>query len=360
MTHTFNTITGGIPLSREEMKAALLYGVKDLRIEDIEKPNVDYGEVLVRVKAATTCGTDLKIFQRGYVSGVIQLPTVFGHEWAGDIVEVGEGISWLKEGMRVRAGNSSPCLRCKMCQREQYNLCEDMMWLWGAYAEYIKIPARIVMLNTQQIPAHVSYEEAAITEPLACVLHGLEKARTKLGDTIAIIGAGPIGLLHLIVAKKMGAGKIIISDMIDERLQLAGKLGADETINIKQEDAVEKTKELTEGYGADIVIEAIGLPSTWEQALRMVRKGGTVLEFGGCTPGTEIKVKTEQLHYDETTLLGTFHATPAHFKKALNLIASGTLNVKPLVTRKMRLDSISEAFEILTTSKADIKIAILP
>jgi L-iditol 2-dehydrogenase len=360
MTHRFNTMLGGMLLSRKKMKAALLYGMKDLRIENVEKPKVDYGEVLVKVKAATTCGTDLKIFQRGYVSGVIQLPTVFGHEWAGDIVEVGEGVPWLKEGIRVRAGNSSPCLRCKMCKMQQYNLCEDMMWLWGAYAEYIKIPTRIVMLNTQRIPAHVAYEEAAITEPLACVLHGLEKARVKLGHTIAIIGAGPIGLLHLIVAKKMGAGEIIVSDMIDERLQLASQLGANETINAKQEDAVEKTRKLTEGYGADIVIEAIGFPATWEQSLRMVRKGGTVLEFGGCPPRTEIKVSTEQLHYGETTILGTFHATPAHFRKALNLIASGTLNVKPLVTRKMRLNSIREAFEILTTSKADIKIAIIP
>ena len=342
------------------MKAALLYGVGDLRVENIEKPKVGHGEVLVRVKAATTCGTDLKIFQRGYVSGVIRLPTVFGHEWAGDVVEVGEGVAWLKEGMRVRAGNSSPCLRCRMCQKQQYNLCEDMMWLWGAYAEYIKVPSRIVMLNTQRIPAHVSYEEAAVTEPLACVLHGLEKADIKMGDTIAIIGAGPIGLLHLIAAKKMGAGKIIISDLVDERLQLASRLGADETINAKDEDTIEKTKQLTEGYGADVVIEAIGLPATWEQALKMVRKGGTVLEFGGCPPETQIKVSTEQLHYGETTILGTFHATPAHFKKALNLIASGTLNVKPLVTRKMRLDNIKEAFRILTTSKSDIKIAIIP
>jgi L-iditol 2-dehydrogenase len=335
------------------MRAALLYGVKDLRIENIDKPRVDFGEVLVKVKAATTCGTDLKIFQRGYVSGIIQLPSVFGHEWAGDIVEVGEGVPRLKEGMRVRAGNSSPCLQCRMCQKQQYNLCEDMMWLWGAYAEYVKIPARVVMLNTQQIPSHVPYEEAAVTEPLACVLHGLEKVNIKLGDTIAIIGAGPIGLLHLIASKKMGAGKIIISDMIDERLRLATKLGADETINARQEDTVEKTKQLTEGYGADIVIEAIGYPATWEQGLKMVRKGGTVLEFGGCPPNTEIKVSTEQLHYSETTVLGSFHATPAHFKKALNLIASGILNVKPLVTRKMKLDDIKEAFEILATSKAE-------
>jgi len=342
------------------MKAALLHGVKDLRIQNIDMPQVGDGEILVRVKAATTCGTDLKIFQRGYVGGVIKLPTVFGHEWAGDIVEVGEDVYRLKEGMRVRAGNSSPCLRCGMCRKEQYNLCEDMMWLWGAYAEYIKVPARIVMLNTQEIPSHLSYEEAAVTEPLACVLHGIERAGVKLGDVVAIIGAGPIGLLHLLSVRKMGADQIIISDTVDERLELAQKLGADEVINAKNEHTVEKTKSLTDDYGADVVIEAIGLPTTWEQALRMVRKGGTVLEFGGCPPGTEIKVSTEQLHYGETTILGAFHATPAHFKKALSLIASGTIDVKPLITRKVKLDQILDAFEALTTSKTDLKIAVLP
>ena len=344
----------------DKMKAAMLYGIKDLRVQDIDIPTVADGEILVKVKAATTCGTDLKIYQRGYVGGVIKLPTVFGHEWAGEIAEVGKGVSHFQKGMRVRAGNSSPCLRCYMCQRGKFNLCEDMMWLWGAYAEYIKVPQRIVMLNTQVIPDHVSYEEAAVTEPLACVLHGVEEAGVKLGDTVAIIGAGPIGLLHLLVVRKMGAGKVIISDTVDERLQLAQKLGADETINAKQEDTVEKTRKLTQGYGADVVIEAIGMPATWEQALRMVRKGGTVLEFGGCPPETEIKVSTEQLHYGETTVMGAFHTTPAHFKKALNLIASGTINVKPLITNRMKLDNIGQAFEMLTTSKTDIKIAVLP
>ena len=342
------------------MKAALLHGVKDLRVEDIDIPEIGYGEILVKVKAATTCGTDLKIYQRGYVDGVIKLPTVFGHEWAGDIIEVGEETKWLKKGMRIRAGNSSPCLRCYMCQRGKYNLCEDMMWLWGAYAEYIKVPTRIVTLNTQVIPEHLTYEEAAVTEPLACVLHGVEEAKVKLGDTVAIIGAGPIGLLHLLTVKKMGASKIMISDTIDERLHLAEILGAEVTINAKQEDTVEKTKKLTGGYGADVVIEAIGLSATWEQALRMVRKGGTVLEFGGCPPGTAIKVNTEQLHYGETTILGAFHTTPIHFKRALNLIASGTIPVKPLITRKMKLDDLNEAFETLATSKSDIKISIQP
>jgi L-iditol 2-dehydrogenase len=342
------------------MKAAMLYGVKDLRIEDVEVPEVEAGEVLVRVKAATTCGTDLKIFQRGYVKKVIRLPTVFGHEWAGEVVEVSEGLDWPKKGMRVRAGNSAPCLHCAMCQKGKYNLCEDMIWLWGAYAEYIKVPARMVLVNMQEIPQHVSYEEAAITEPLACVLHGAEEAGVKLGDVVTVVGAGPIGLLHLLTAKKKGAGKIISIDLVEERLNFAKKLGADETINAGKENVVEKVRRLTSGYGADVVIEAIGLPATWEQALKLVRKGGTVLEFGGCPPGTEIQMDTELLHYGEVTVRGAFHATPLHFKKALNLIASRTIDVRSLVTRKMTLEEIKKAFEILATTKSEIKIAITP
>jgi L-iditol 2-dehydrogenase len=343
-----------------KMKAAMLYGVKDLRVEDVEVPEVDAGEVLVRVKAATTCGTDLKILQRGYIEKVIKLPTIFGHEWAGEVVEVGEDLGWPEKGIRVRAGNSAPCLRCAMCQKGMYNLCENMIWLWGAYAEYIKVPARMVLVNMQEVPQHVSYEEAAVTEPLACVLHGVEKAKVKLGDTVTIVGAGPIGLLHLLAVKKIGAEKTIIIDLVEERLNLAKKLGVDEAINAGNENVVEEVRRLTGGYGADVVIEAIGLPATWEQALKLVRKGGTVLEFGGCPPGTEIKIDTEFLHYGEVAVLGAFHTTPLHFNKALNLIASRTIDVRPLITRRMKLEDIKEAFNILSTSKSEIKIAINP
>jgi L-iditol 2-dehydrogenase len=342
------------------MKAALLYGVKDLRIENVEVPKLETGEALVKVKAATTCGTDLKIFQRGYVERVIKLPTIFGHEWAGDVVEVSKGLDWPTKGMRVRAGNSAPCLHCTMCQKGKYNLCENMIWLWGAYAEYIKVPARMVFVNMQEIPSGVSYEEAAMTEPLACVLHGIEEARVKLGDTVAIIGAGPIGLLHLLTARRLGAKKTVLIDIVDERLDFARKLGADETINSRTEDAVEKVRKLTDGYGADVAIEAIGLPATWEQAIRLVRKGGTVLEFGGSPPGTEIKLDTEMVHYGELTVLGAFHATPLHFRQALDLIASRTIDVQSLVTKKMNLDEIRQAFDLLLTSKTEIKIAIIP
>ena len=342
------------------MKAAMLYGVKDLRVEDVDVPDAGTGEVLVKIKAATTCGTDVKIYQRGYVEKIIKLPTIFGHEWAGEVVEVGDDLNWPEKGMRVRAGNSAPCLHCNMCQKGKYNLCENMIWLWGAYAEYIEVPARTVLVNMQEIPSHVSFEEAAITEPLACVLHGVEEANVKLGDTVAVIGAGSIGLLHLLTVKKMGAEKIVMIDLVDERLNVAKGLGADETINAGKENAVEKVRQLTGGYGADIVIEAIGSPTTWEQALRLARKGGTVLEFGGCPPGTEIRLNTEMLHYGELTVLGAFHTTPLHFRKALNLISSRTVDVRPLVTKRMKLEDIKQAFEILSTSKNEIKIAIAP
>jgi len=338
----------------------MLYGVKNLKVEEVPTPTVKAGEVLVRVKAATTCGTDLKIFQRGYVEKVIKLPTIFGHEWAGEVVEASNGLDWPVKGMRVRAGNSAPCLRCAMCQKGKYNLCENMIWLWGAYAEYIKVPARMVLVNMQEIPLHVSFEEAAITEPLACVLHGVEEAKVKLGDSVAIIGAGPIGLLHLLTVKKIGAEKAIVIDIVDERLNFAEKLGADETINAGKTDVAETVRKLTGGYGTDVVIEAIGLPATWEQALKLVRKGGRILEFGGCPPGTEIKVNAEMLHYGEVTVMGAFHTTPLHFRKALNLIASRAIDVKPLITRKMKLEEIGEAFNILATSKKEIKIAIIP
>jgi len=342
------------------MKAAMLYGIRDLRMENIGVPQVKDGEVLVKVKAATTCGTDLKILQRGYVEKVIKLPTVFGHEWSGDVVEVAPNLDWPTEGMRIRAGNSAPCLHCTMCQKGKFNLCENMMWLWGAYAEYIKVPARMVLVNMQEIPDHVTYEEASVAEPLACVMHGVEAARVKLGDTVAIIGAGPIGLLHLLVSRKLGAKKIVMIDLVEERLDFALKLGADVVVNAAKKDVVENVRQASNGYGADIVVEAIGTPATWEQALKLARKGGTVLEFGGCPPQTQIMIDTEQFHYGELTAMGAFHTTPLHFRKALDLIASRTVDVRPLITREMPLESITEAFELLSASKNEIKIAIRP
>ncbi len=342
------------------MKTAMLYGIKDLRLQDVKEPTLSRGEVLVKVRAATTCGTDVKIWQRGYVEKVIKLPTAFGHEWAGDVVEVGEGVEWPSKGMRIRAGNSAPCLHCEMCQTGKYNLCLNMIWLWGAYSEFIKVPARMVLVNTQEIPSQVAYEEAAVAEPLACVLHGAEEAGVGLGQKVAIFGAGPIGLLHLLVAEKLGAEKTIIIDIVDDRLEFAHKLGADVIVNGKKDNVAERVKQITGGRGADVVIEAIGLPTTWQQALVLSREGGTVLEFGGCPPGTKVELDAERVHYGEMRIMGAFHTTPLHFRRALNLISSRTIDVRPLITRHIKLEEIAEAFETLSTSKNEIKIAVQP
>jgi len=343
-----------------KMKAALLYGVKDLRLEEVDIPEVGPGEILARVRAATTCGTDLKIYKRGYVGGIIKYPQPFGHEWAGDVVKVGEGVQGIEEGMRIRAGNSTPCYKCPMCQKGLYNLCENRTWLWGSYAEYVKVPAPIVKHNLHIIPPNLSYAEAAITEPLACVLHGALKAGIKLGDTVVVIGAGPIGILHTQLAKRMGAKKVIIGDLVEERLKIAEKLGADVTINVSEEDITSRVKEETGGLGADVVIEAVGLPTTWQKALELVAKGGTVLEFGGCPPGTKIEVDTELLHYSEVTLLGTFHATPEEFSKAFDLISSGQINVKPIISMEKPLEEIKEVFDSILQSKKVLKVSITP
>jgi len=342
------------------MKAALLYGIKDLRIEEVEVPEIGPGEVLAKVKAATTCGTDVKMLGRGYVEDIISYPMPFGHEWSGIVTEIGPEVEEFHVGDRIRAGNSAPCYVCAMCAEAKYNLCINRTWLWGAYAEYIKIPNEIVIRNSQTFPDEIGFEEAAVAEPLACVVHGSEKVGIGPGESVAIIGAGPIGLLHLQTARLKGASRILVSDLVDERLDVARRLGADETINSQREDLGSVSREMTNGLGVDVVIESVGLPQTWMQALRLVKPGGRVLEFGGCPPGTSIEIDTELLHYDEVTVMGSFHATPEEFERALSLIVDREIDVKSLITRKMRLDDLSKAFEILSTSKTELKIAIEP
>ena len=341
------------------MKAAMLYGVGDLRVEEIPIPEVGEGEMLVKVGAATTCGTDLKIFRRGYVSGVISYPTVFGHEWAGTVVEVGEGVEKFKPGDRVRAGNSAPCLKCPMCREGKYNLCENRTWLWGAYAEYIKVPKPIVELNAQKVPEHLSFEEAAVAEPLACVLHGADRTGFR-GGTVAIIGSGPIGLLHLQVALLRGADMVVVCDLSEERLRYAERLGASAVVNVREEDPVEAVRKLTGGLGVDLAIEAVGTPATWVQAFKMAKKGGVVLEFGGCPPGAEVCFEAAPIHYGEVSVVGSFHASPRDFERALRLIASGDVRVKPLITDRLPLERIREAFKRLIESRRELKIAIIP
>src|SRR5882672_11320396 len=258
-----------------KMTAAVLYGKEDVKIERVPIPRVGAGEVMVKVQVALTCGTDLKVYQRGYPARMIVPPALFGHELAGVIEEVGHGVRGFKRGMRVVALNSAPCQMCFYCSKHQENLCEDLLFNNGAYAEYIRIPKRIVETNMLAVPADVTYEEAAMVEPLACVLRGLHETKVEIGDTVTVIGGGPIGLMFVQVAKATGCNVISVVKR-DGQVSLARRKGAQEVVQIGQVgDAIEAVRGLTaEKRGSDVVVEAVGRAEAWEWAIDMVRKGG--------------------------------------------------------------------------------------
>ncbi|MBU7023008.1 MAG: zinc-binding dehydrogenase [Theionarchaea archaeon] len=340
------------------MKVAMFYGPGDVRLEEKDIPEIKDTEVLVRIRAALTCGTDLKTYRRGHT--LLPPPSPFGHEYSGDVAAVGEKVETVAEGMRVVAANSAPCGHCFYCKRGRESLCENLFFVWGAFAEYIVIPERIVKKNLLIVPDHVSYEEAALTEPLACVIHGVEESNICMGDTVVINGAGPIGLFFTALVKQKGA-RVIQTDLVDERLSAAEALGADHTINAEEgeEATIQKVKALTEGRGADIAIEAVGYPKIWETTIKMTRKGGTATLFGGCEKNTTITVDTSLLHYNEITMKGVFHHTPHYIRTALNLISWGALNTSIFITEKMPLTRIDEALQKVLAQKG-VKIALIP
>jgi len=343
------------------MTAAVLHGREDVRIEEVPVPHAGDGELIVQVGAALTCGTDLKVFRRGYHAKMIQPPALFGHELAGTVVEAGAGVSRFKPGDRVVALNSAPCGKCYFCLRNQENLCDDLLFNNGAYAEYIRIPERIVAKNTLPVPANVPMEYAALTEPLACAVHGLEDTHPKPGDTVAVIGGGPLGLMMMHVASLSGCETIAVVKHEGQR-DAALELGARhvvQTSSIKK--AIEETRKITHAaQGADIVIEAVGIPEAWEEAVEMVRSGGTVNFFGGCAKGTKVALDTNRLHYSNITLKATFHHTPEMCRKALDLIVSGRFKAEKFITGRAKLFELNKVFETLMNRSREIKTAIMP
>src|SRR5258706_15473895 len=285
------------------MTAAVLYGKEHLQIETVDVPKIGRGDVLVRVRAALTCGTDVKVFRRGYHARMIVPPALFGHELGGDIVAVGEDVRGFRVGDRVVAANSAPCGECFFCRHNQENLCEDLLFNNGAYAEYIRIPSRIVRKNMYHVPEHVSYQDAALVEPLACVLRGLEESGVGEGDNIAIIGLGPIGMMFVRMAKAVCKARVIAIGRRPPQLERAAAMGADDLVlNDGTRDCPGAVLDMTSGRGADVVIEAVGLPEVWQLALSLLRRGGTVNFFGGCADGTHLNIDTNILHYSELTL----------------------------------------------------------
>ena len=342
------------------MMAAVLYGKEHLQVEPVAVPTLESGDILVRVKVALTCGTDVKVFRRGYHARMIVPPAVFGHELAGDVVAVGDEVSQFAAGERVVAANSAPCDKCYFCKRGLENLCEDLLFNNGAYAEYIRIPRRIVERNTYRIPAHVGYRDAALVEPLACVVRGFEETAPQPGDTIAIIGLGPIGLMFVKLAKLYGC-RVLAVGRRKTQLDRAAELGADELVVANdQADPVKAIRNMTHGRGADVSIEAIGKPQTWEWAANMVRRGGTVNFFGGCPNDSRVHLDTALLHYSEITCKASFHHTPHYVQKALDLVAAGHITASFFVNREEPLANLLEVMRHLMSHNGHLKTAIVP
>jgi L-iditol 2-dehydrogenase len=359
--HGRATVETAIQQGRATMQAAILHGREDIRIESVPVPKAGVGEIIVRVGAALTCGTDLKVFRRGYHARMIVPPALFGHELAGTVVEAGEGVADFAPGQRVVALNSAPCGNCYFCQHNQENLCDDLLFNNGAYAEFIRIPARIVAKNTLRVPDHVPLEHAALTEPLACAVHGFEDSNPWPGATVAIIGGGPLGLMMLHVAALAGCETIAVVKH-DGQVEAARQLGAAHVVQTGSiRKAIHDVRALTpKDRGVDIAVEAVGVPDAWEEAVEMVRKGGTVNFFGGCAVGTRVTLDTNRIHYSDITLRATFHHTPAMCRKALDLIAGGRFQAGAFITGHAHLYELNRVFEKLMNRSSEIKTAIVP
>ncbi len=332
---------------QQTMNAAVLYGKEDLRLEQMAIPQPGPGELVVKVSAALTCGTDLKVYRRGYHAKMLKPPMPFGHELAGIVSDIGEGVSGFSLGDRVVPLNSAPCDECYFCRRGQQNLCEDLLFNNGAYAEYLLVPARIVAKNTLRVPDGLPLEFAALTEPLACVVRGLEESAAKPGESMIVIGAGPIGLMFIHAAQLSGVDVIAVVKR-DEQAETARRFGARQVVTLDEvgeENAIAAARALTpEARGADVVIEAVATPKTWEWAVEMVRKGGLVNFFGGPPSGTVVALDTNRLHYGDITLKASFHHTPATCRRAFELITSGRFHSAEFLTGRADLQQVPEVF----------------
>ena len=344
-----------------KMKAIMFYAPKDIRYEEVNVPEPNEGEVLVKVEAALTCGTDVKTYRRGHPVLIKKTPSGFGHEFSGTIAKLGENVEGFNVGDRVVAANSAPCGECFFCKKGEENLCENLELLNGAYAQYILIPKNIVQKNLIKIPENLPFKLAAFTEPLSNVVHGISRTPINKGDTVGVIGIGPIGLMFCALAKLKGA-KVIAMGRNPLKLKLAKEFAhADEVIDLKKyNDPTEIILSMTEEKrGVDVAIECVGLPEIWESMFKIVRRGGCVHLFGGCASGTSVNIDTKRLHYDEVNIISVFHHTPKYFREALNLIATKQIDVEKLITKTLPLKYTKRALEMQQNGEA-IKVLIEP
>ena len=341
------------------MRAAVLYGKEDLRLESVPLQSPEAGGMIVRMDTALTCGTDLKVWRRGYHAAMIKIPGILGHEGAGVVADLGAGAvsdsaPGLRVGDRVVVANSAPCGSCRPCGRGQENLCDDLKFLNGTYAEYLRVPARFVRCNTWRVPDSLPLDAAALTEPLACVVHGLRETPVRAGDRALVIGLGPVGLLWVALLKNAGAA-VTGAGRHASRLEAARTLGAQV---IEADEANAWVAEAAAQHHYDLVVEATGRVEIWNLALNLVAKGGTVNLFGGPPKGTTASFDTNHLHYRQVTLKSPFHHRPESFRASLDLLARGVVPSAPFLTDTRRLDELPDVFRAMALAKSAVKTRI--
>lgn len=341
------------------MRAVMLLGPGRLDFQDIPIPQPEADEIVLKIGTALTCGTDLKALRRGHPKW--PPPVRFGHEFAGTVAACGSQVDSVREGDAVMLAPTGPCGSCFYCQREQENLCVSLMdtMVLGGYAEYLKIPARVHQTNLFPKPDHLSFAEAALLEPLACVVFGLEPVVLRPDDAAVIIGAGAFGLLYLIVLHMLGVERVYVVARNPYRAQVARDLGATGIISCSAEEARDEVLALTDGRGADLVVECTAQPAVWEEAVFWPRIGGQLVLFGGCPPGTTMALDTSRIHYDQVRLFSPFHFTPKAVRRAYELLATGEIPTQHLISQSYPLAQLPAVFDLLQHGQG-IKYAILP
>jgi L-iditol 2-dehydrogenase len=339
------------------MRAAVLYGKEDVRVEDVQPAALKPGEVRIQIQAALTCGTDLKVFRRGYHAKMIVPPAVFGHELSGVVSEVNSPKSAVKVGDRVAVANSAPCGECFHCHNQQENICDDLLFLNGAYAESIVVPARIVEKNLLRLKPETAFKDAALVEPLACVVQGIEDVKLRDGRHVLVLGAGPIGLMFVALAKQLGC-EVTVAGRRAVRLEAAKKLGANHVIDIGDgNNLAAKVRDASKAH-FDVVIEAVGNPAVWEASVHLVRKGGSVNFFGGCPAGTTVTLDTTLIHYSDLTLLASFHHTPRTIRRALEFIEAGVIRAEDFVNGECPLSGLPQLLKSMTEGNRVVKTLV--
>ena len=345
---------------RMKHRVIYLLGPEHIEIREEPVPTLREGELLVRIRAATTCGTDVKVFRRGGHPRMLQVPTPFGHEFAGSVEELGPGVTGYGPGDRVVVANSAPCGRCAYCEAGRENLCRDLEYLNGAFAEYIRIPRRFVETSTHRLDPALPYDIAALVEPLACVVHGVDACGLGDGADVLVYGAGPIGLLLTAVLAARGHG-VAAADPNPSRLDVARVLGARDTVEVSrgggQADRLRSRSR--DGDGFDCAIDATGVPAVWQDAVACVRPGGVVNLFGGCPPGTRISLDTALVHYNELTIKGAYHHRPATVSQALDMLTRKTLDPRPLLSAEVPLEGLEKALRSMMAKEA-LKVVVRP